>query len=147
MEGQIESVIQLIDGDELGVRNAIARHALVAQGIRVRDHGRDYGLKTRSEMASGGVARDRGLPCQVHLTLSRCQGSLTRGMTNQVREARTVRGISQAVLGEALGVSRQTINAIETGRYLPSLPLAFALARFFETSGIQGLFDPEGASR
>ncbi len=67
-------------------------------------------------------------------------------MTNQVREARTVRGISQAVLGDALGVSRQTINAIETGRYLPSLPLAFALARFFETS-IEGLFDPEGDSK
>ena len=67
-------------------------------------------------------------------------------MTNQVREARTVEGISQAALGEALGVSRQTINAIETGRYLPSLPLAFALARFFET-GIEGLFDPEGDSR
>jgi putative transcriptional regulator len=51
------------------------------------------------------------------------------------------RGMSQATLGEALGVSRQTINAIETGRYMPSLPLAFALARFFETQ-IEGLFDP-----
>jgi putative transcriptional regulator len=68
-------------------------------------------------------------------------------MRNQVREARAARGISQAAVGEALGVSRQTINAIETGRYLPSLPLAFALARFFETR-IEGLFDPdEGDSR
>jgi putative transcriptional regulator len=66
---------------------------------------------------------------------------------NQVREARAAREISQAALGEALGVSRQTINAIETGRYMPSLPLAFALARFFDTS-IEGLFDPdEGDSR
>jgi putative transcriptional regulator len=68
-------------------------------------------------------------------------------MRNQVREARAARGISQAAVGEALGVSRQTINAIETGRYLPSLPPAFALARFFETR-IEGLFDPdEGDSR
>jgi putative transcriptional regulator len=68
-------------------------------------------------------------------------------MNNQVREARAERGISQAALGEALGVSRQTINAIETGRYMPSLPLAFALARFFETR-IEGLFEPEqGDSR
>jgi putative transcriptional regulator len=62
-------------------------------------------------------------------------------MKNEVREARMARGMSQATLGEALGVSRQTINAIETGRYMPSLPLAFALARFFETQ-IEGLFDP-----
>jgi len=63
-------------------------------------------------------------------------------MNNRVREARAAKGISQAALGEALGVSRQTINAIETGRYMPSLPLAFALARFFEI-GIEGLFEPE----
>jgi putative transcriptional regulator len=55
-------------------------------------------------------------------------------MHNDVRERRAVRGLSQGDLGKALGVSRQTINAIETGRYLPSLPLALALARFFETS-------------
>ncbi len=42
--------------------------------------------------------------------------------------------MSQGQLGDALGVSRQTINAIETGRYTPSLPLAIALARFFGTS-------------
>jgi putative transcriptional regulator len=66
---------------------------------------------------------------------------------NSVREKRAVRGLSQQKLAEAVGVSRQTINAIETGRYLPSLPLAFALARFFETT-IEGLFEPEeGDSR
>jgi putative transcriptional regulator len=53
---------------------------------------------------------------------------------NDVRERRAERGLSQGDLGKALGVSRQTINAIETGRYLPSLPLAFALARYFETN-------------
>jgi putative transcriptional regulator len=54
-------------------------------------------------------------------------------MRNDVRHRRTARGISQAALGQALGVSRQTINSIESGRYLPSLPLALAIARFFET--------------
>ncbi len=44
---------------------------------------------------------------------------------------RAARGISQADLGHALGVSRQTINSIEAGRYLPSLPLALAMGRFF----------------
>ncbi len=55
-------------------------------------------------------------------------------MQNDVRERRAARGLSQGDLGKALGVSRQTINAIETGRYLPSLPLALTLARYFETS-------------
>ena len=55
-------------------------------------------------------------------------------MQNGVRELRSARGISQGQLGDALGVSRQTINAIETERYTPSLPLAIALARFFGTS-------------
>jgi putative transcriptional regulator len=50
---------------------------------------------------------------------------------NDVRELRTARGLSQGELATAVGVSRQTVNAIETGRYLPSLPLAIGLARFF----------------
>lgn len=52
-------------------------------------------------------------------------------MRNSVRDLRTQRGLSQAALGEALGVSRQTVNSLETGRYDPSLPLAFTIARFF----------------
>jgi putative transcriptional regulator len=52
-------------------------------------------------------------------------------MTNGMRQLREERGLSQGQLAEELHVSRQTINAIETGRYLPSLPLAFAIARFF----------------
>ena len=52
-------------------------------------------------------------------------------MKNIVRELRAERGWSQAVLADRLKVSRQTINAIETGRYDPSLPLAFAIARLF----------------
>ena len=52
-------------------------------------------------------------------------------MRNQVREQRIQREMSQAELAAALGVSRQTIISIEKGRYVPSLPLALALARFF----------------
>jgi putative transcriptional regulator len=63
-------------------------------------------------------------------------------MRNDVRRLRTGRELSQAALAQAMGVSRQTINAIETGRYLPSLPLAIGLARFFETT-VEDLFDPE----
>lgn len=61
-----------------------------------------------------------------------------------MREQRVERRLSQAELGAALGVSRQTINSIETGRYLPSLPLALAIARFFATT-IEELFVPEEA--
>ena len=56
-----------------------------------------------------------------------------------MRELRVASGRSQDELGGDLGVSRQTINSIETGRYLPSLPLAFALARHFECA-IEELF-------
>lgn len=63
-------------------------------------------------------------------------------MRNDVRLLRAERALSQGALAEALGVSRQTINAIETGRYLPSLPLALGLARYFETT-VEALFHPE----
>lgn len=52
-------------------------------------------------------------------------------MLNDVRQLRETLGLSQGALGERLGVSRQTINSIETGRYDPSLPLAINLARLF----------------
>ncbi len=52
-------------------------------------------------------------------------------MKNDVRELRTERGLSQGQLAKEMGVSRQTINAIETDRYTPSLPLAITLARYF----------------
>ena len=63
-------------------------------------------------------------------------------MENDVRERRQARGLSQAQLAEALGVSRQSINSIETGRYVPSLPLAIALARYFATS-VEEMFDAD----
>ena len=53
-------------------------------------------------------------------------------MKNQLRELRAVKAWSQNDLAEALGVSRQTINAIETEKYDPSLPLAFAIAKLFK---------------
>lgn len=52
-------------------------------------------------------------------------------MKNDVRDLRKTKGISQEQLGRELGVSRQTINAIEQERYTPSLPLAIGIARFF----------------
>jgi len=54
-------------------------------------------------------------------------------MRNEIRALRTARGLSQQELAEAVSVSRQTINSIETERYTPSLPLALALAHYFET--------------
>ena len=63
-------------------------------------------------------------------------------MKNQVRQLRTERGLSQGQLAEELAVSRQTINSIEQERYTPSLPLALALARFFETT-VEEMFDAD----
>ena len=61
-------------------------------------------------------------------------------MRNLIRERREAMGWSQAELAERLAVSRQTVNAIETGKYDPSLPLAFKLARLFGEP-IETLFD------
>jgi putative transcriptional regulator len=68
-------------------------------------------------------------------------------MRNRVGELRSLRGMSQGELATALGVSRQTINSIENGRYLPSLPLALAIARNFEET-VESIFvdDQEAAS-
>jgi len=60
-------------------------------------------------------------------------------MKNRVRELRENAGLSQGQLADAVDVSRQTINSIEKERYTPSLPLAFALARYFGTS-VEGIF-------
>ncbi len=63
-------------------------------------------------------------------------------MNNRLRVLRAERAWSQADLAERLGVSRQSVNAIETGKYDPSLPLAFKIARLFEAS-IDAIFDDE----
>jgi len=60
-------------------------------------------------------------------------------MNNRLKVLRAERDWSQADLAEALGVSRQTVNALETGRYDPSLPLAFRIARVFGQS-IEAIF-------
>jgi putative transcriptional regulator len=63
-------------------------------------------------------------------------------MKNRVRELRGTNSWSQSELAEHLDVSRQTVNAIETGKYDPSLPLAFRIARLFRQS-IESIFEPE----
>ena len=62
------------------------------------------------------------------------------GMNNQLRVLRAMRSWSQAELADRLDVSRQAVNAIETGKYDPSLPLAFKLARLFDMP-IEEIFD------
>jgi putative transcriptional regulator len=62
---------------------------------------------------------------------------------NRLRVLRAEREWSQADLADRLGVSRQTVNAIETGRYDPSLPLAFAIARLFDRR-IEDIFVDKG---
>jgi putative transcriptional regulator len=62
-------------------------------------------------------------------------------MNNRVREQRGRLGLTQADVAVALGVSRQTVISIERGRYLPSLPLAFRIARLFDVP-IEQMFDP-----
>jgi putative transcriptional regulator len=66
-------------------------------------------------------------------------------MNNQLRILRAERGWSQAELADMLAVSRQSVNAIETGRYDPSLPLAFAIARLFKLP-IESIFTPDQES-
>jgi putative transcriptional regulator len=63
-------------------------------------------------------------------------------VTNRLRELRSERGWSQGALAEHLAVSRQTVNAIETGKYDPSLPLAFRIAALFELA-IEDIFEPD----
>ena len=64
-------------------------------------------------------------------------------MKNRLKVLRAERGWSQADLAEALDVSRQTVNAVENGKYDPSLPLAFKMARLFELR-IEEIFSPDG---
>jgi putative transcriptional regulator len=63
-------------------------------------------------------------------------------MQNKVRDLRSACGWSQADLADVLQVSRQTVNAIETGKYDPSLPLAFKIAAVFDLA-IEAIFLPD----
>jgi putative transcriptional regulator len=67
-------------------------------------------------------------------------------MKNTLRILRAERDISQGELAKLAGVSRQTINAIETGKYDPSLPLAFKLAGLFDRQ-IEEIFDPRDSNQ
>lgn len=102
-----------------------------------------YGFFAECRLAAGeldlGLAGDGGL---LDRGLARCPVAIP--MKNSIRELRGARGWSQADLAERAGVSRQTINAIETGRYTPSLPLAIALARFFSRP-VEEVFDADAA--
>jgi putative transcriptional regulator len=63
-------------------------------------------------------------------------------MKNTLRALREERGWTQGALADQLAVSRQTVNALETGRYDPALPLAFRIARLFDVR-IEDVFDPD----
>jgi len=65
-------------------------------------------------------------------------------MKNRLKVLRAERSWSQAELAERLGVSRQTVNALEVEKYDPSLPLAFKIARLFGRP-VEEIFDPDGA--
>lgn len=64
-------------------------------------------------------------------------------MKNRLRVLRAEHAWSQAEVAKRLGVSRQTVNAVENGKYDPSLPLAFGIARLFGLT-IEEVFDPDG---
>ena len=68
-----------------------------------------------------------------------------RGRSNAVRTARQFAGLTQAELAAAVGVSRQTVVAVEAGDYAPSVYLALSLAARLATT-VEALFDPESAS-
>ena len=67
-------------------------------------------------------------------------------MENRLRELRAIRRWSQADLADHLNVSRQTVNAIETGRFDPSLPLAFKISQVFDLT-IETIFSPESDTK
>ena len=72
----------------------------------------------------------------------RHDGAIAVRMKNNIQELRQIAGWSQAELAKRLNVSRQTVNALERGRYDPSLPLAFAIAQLFERQ-IEQVFQPD----
>ncbi|UYJ44630.1 MAG: helix-turn-helix transcriptional regulator [Oscillospiraceae bacterium] len=67
-------------------------------------------------------------------------------MKNKLKEMREAKGLTQKEVGEKVGVSRQAINAIETGKFDPSIWLAYDLSKLFDTT-IEDFFDFEGSER
>lgn len=74
--------------------------------------------------------------------MRRDRGTVLAGMKNRLKVLRAERGLTQAALAKRLDVSREAINAIETGRYDPSLSLAFKIARLFGQPA-EAIFDDE----
>lgn len=112
------------------LKAAFARDRLARTEFEARV-GRALASRTYAELAAatGGI---RG----------RLTADTPPGMPARVREQRTQRDMSQGDLAQALGVSRQTVISIENGRYLPSLLLAFAIARFFDLT-VDKMFGPD----
>ena len=109
--------------------------AAFAQGRLARDEfearvGQAFAARTHAELA----VVTAGLPATMTAD--------EPGAPARIREQRTRRKMSQGELAEVLGVSRHTVISIESGRYLPSLPLAFAIARFFDQT-VDKMFDPD----
>lgn len=74
--------------------------------------------------------------------MARRESARAEALNNQLKTLRQEHGWSQGALADQLDVSRQTVNALETGRYDPSLPLAFRIARLFDQP-IEAIFQPE----
>jgi putative transcriptional regulator len=127
-------------------------------GLRASDADREQAI----DVLKAAFARDRlaraefearvgqALASRTYAELAAATGGITgrltadqpAGMPGRVRKQRTQREMSQGELAQALGVSRQTVISIENGRYLPSLPLAFAIARLFDLT-VDTMFGPD----
>ena len=100
--------------------------------------GRAIGAHWRRAVSPAGAAgcspgSGRG-PSRTHLSLRSDPTVKETSMDNDVRALREAKGLTQAQLGQELGVSRQSVNSIEKGKYDPSLPLAIAIARYFDST-------------
>jgi len=113
------------------LKAAFTQERLAKDEFEVRV-GQAFAARTHAELAA--VTAD--IPAPV------IPGQPPSTSTARVREQRTRREISQAELAGALGVSRQTVISIENGHYLPSLPLAFRIARFFDLT-VEKMFAPD----
>jgi putative transcriptional regulator len=112
------------------LKAAFARDRLARAEFEARV-GQALASRTYAELA----AATGGIP-------GRLTADQPAGMPGRVRKQRTQREMSQGELAQALGVSRQTVISIENGRYLPSLPLAFAIARLFDLT-VDTMFGPD----
>jgi putative transcriptional regulator len=132
-------------------RRAASPGSLRSAGLRVS--GRDavpddaWAIGARSSVVGCGLELSPRLVLPAVLLPDRYRDFLAAvSMTNRLRELRAERGWSQADLAERLDVSRQTVNAVETERYEPSLSLAFKIARLFEKR-IETVFDDGGGRK